>query len=109
MNYPEVMSELADLLADAKPDARMGAARAIAYSGNLSSVPLLRLRIQVGDTAPVLSDCFLALLQLSPYSSLDLISSSLGKGRSPEVAEAAAFALTLIQEGKIPDAKAAYK
>ncbi|WP_058995847.1 hypothetical protein [Leptolyngbya sp. NIES-2104] len=38
-----------------------------AYSGDLlADVPLLRLRIQVGDAAPVLTDCFLALL-LSKY------------------------------------------
>jgi HEAT repeat protein len=53
MDYPDVMSELADLLADPEPDVRIGSARAIAYAGNLSGVPLLRLRIKLGDSAPV--------------------------------------------------------
>lgn len=100
MNYPDVISELADLLADPKPDARMGAARALAYSGDLSGVPLLRLRIKLGDRAPVLSDCFLALLHLSPTpASIDLVRSFLAIQpqaehlESAELAEAAALAL----------------
>lgn len=101
MNYSQVMSELADLLADPKPDARMAAARAIAYSGDLlAGVPLLRLRIQVGDTAPVLSDCFLALLQLSPESSLALIGRFFTSDLN-EVAEVAALALG---ESRLPEA-----
>ena len=99
MNYPDVMSELADLLADPEPDARIGAARALAYTGNLSGVPLLRLRIKLGDSAPVLSDCFLALLHLSPtQSSIDLVRSFLviqpqaEYRESTEIAEAAALA-----------------
>lgn len=101
MNYPQVMSELADLLADPKQDARMAAARAIAYSGDLlAGVPLLRLRIQVGDTAPVLSDCFLALLQLCPESSsLALIRRFLTSDLN-EVAEVAVLALG---ESRLPE------
>jgi HEAT repeat protein len=99
MNYPDVMSELADLLADPESDARIGAARAIAYTGNLSGVPLLRLRIKLGDIAPVLFECFLALLQLYPMqSSIDLVRSFLvipsqAKAReSTDIVEAAALA-----------------
>lgn len=99
MNYPDVMIELADLLADPEPGARIGATRAIAYMGSLSGIPLLRLRIKLGDSAPVLSDCFLALLNLSPtQSSIDLVRSFLfvqpqaKNGESIEIAEAAALA-----------------
>lgn len=102
------MSELADLLADPEPDARIGAARAIAYTGDLSGVPLLRLRIKLGDSAVVLSDCFLALLQLSPtQSSIELVRSFLAIGRpaeyreNTEIAEAAALALG---ESRLPQA-----
>lgn len=77
LNYPQVLEELADLLADPKADARMAAARAIAYSENPSGVALLRLRIKLGDTAPVLSECFLALLKLSPDASISLVRSFL--------------------------------
>ncbi len=73
MNYPQVMVELGDLLADPEPEARIGAARAIAYSANDQGVPLLRLRVKVGDTSPVLSECLLALLQLAPQQSLPLV------------------------------------
>jgi HEAT repeat protein len=73
MNYPEVMSELADLLADPKPAARVAAARAIAYSENPAGVPLLRLRIKVGDELPVFSECIMALLKLAPTQSLPLM------------------------------------
>jgi hypothetical protein len=99
MNYAEVMSELADLLADPKQDARIGAARAIAYTGNQTGVPLLRLRVQIGDTAPVLSDCFISLLQLAPQASLPLVSRFLGD--RAEVAEVAALALG---ESRLPEA-----
>lgn len=103
MNYPQVMSELADLLADPKPDARIAAARAISYSGDPSGVPLLRLRVQVGDTAPVLSECFLSLLQLSPQASLPLIKGflTLNRDQLNEVAEVAALALG---ESRLPEA-----
>jgi len=100
INYSDVMSELADLLADPEPEARMGAARALAYTGDLSAVPLLRLRIGIGDRAPVLSDCFLALLQLSPTpSSIELVRSFLviepeaEDRKRAELAEAAVLAL----------------
>ncbi|MBW4694187.1 MAG: hypothetical protein KME27_20785 [Lyngbya sp. HA4199-MV5] len=62
MNYPLVMVELADLLVDPEPEARIGAARAIAYTQNEQGVPLLRLRVKIGDTSPVLSECLIALL-----------------------------------------------
>ncbi|MHC5748691.1 MAG: hypothetical protein ACYTXT_44040 [Nostoc sp.] len=42
MNYSDVMNELADLLADPKPEARVAAAKAIAYTGNPQGVPLPR-------------------------------------------------------------------
>ncbi|WP_414544908.1 hypothetical protein [Nostoc sp. CCY0012] len=108
MNYPDVMSELADLLADPEPDARIGAARAIAYTGNLLGVPLLRLRIKIGDSALVLSDCFLALLHLSPTQfSIDLVRSFLTiqpqteHRENTDLAEAAALAFG---ESRLPQA-----
>lgn len=65
-NYPQVLSELADLLADAEHDARAGAARAIGYSQNPAGIPVLRLKLHMGDREPqVLSECFISLLNLS--------------------------------------------
>ncbi len=100
MNYPAVMIELADLLADPEPEARVGAARAIAYSGTDQGVPLLRLRIKLGDTPPLLSEYFVALLKLAPSSSLSLVQDylyardRLGLGEATEIAEAVALALS---------------
>lgn len=106
MNYRWVMVELGDLLADPEPEARIGAARAIAYSQNDQGIPLLRLRIKVGDTAAVLSECLVALLQLAPETSLPLVQALLqSRTASGEAdidrAEAAALALS---ESRLPAA-----
>ena len=92
MNYRDVMSELADLLADAESEARIGAVRAIAYTANPQAVPLLRYKARIGDPDPqVISECFTGLLSLAPQASLSLIASFLDK--SPEIGEMAALAL----------------
>ncbi|WP_225852694.1 hypothetical protein, partial [Haemophilus parainfluenzae] len=81
MNYPMVMVELADLLADPEPEARIAAARAVAYSEQEWGIALLRLRMKVGDTPTVLGECLAALLQLAPADSLALARSFLEAGR----------------------------
>ncbi|MBE9079990.1 hypothetical protein IQ241_22315 [Romeria aff. gracilis LEGE 07310] len=93
VHYREVMTELADLLADAEIEARIGAARAIAYSENPQGVPLLRLKLHLGDSEPqVLSECFIALLQLAPQPSFPLVAQFLDSSE-PAVCELAALAL----------------
>lgn len=93
VHYREVMIELADLLADPKIEARIGAARAIAYSENPQGVPLLRLKLHLGDPEPqVLSECFIALLQLAPQPSFPLVAQFLASSE-PAVCELAALAL----------------
>lgn len=93
MNYPLVMVELADLLADPEPEARISAARAIAYTENSQGVPLLRLKVKLGDIDPqVLSECFIALLKLAPDSSLSLVSGFL-EHPDAQISEMAALAL----------------
>jgi HEAT repeat protein len=108
MNYDDGLNELADLLADPKEEARIGAARAIAYSENPAGVALLRLRVKIGDVPPVLSECLMALLQLAPDSSIPLVKDCLLARKPPlfleaavEVAEAAALALG---ESRLPSA-----
>jgi hypothetical protein len=107
MNYADGMVELADLLADPEPEARIGAARAIAYSQTDQGVPLLRLRVKIGDTPPVLSECLIALLQLAPEPSLLLVNEMLQGKTSADLeeeigkAEAAALALS---ESQRPEA-----
>ena len=101
VHYREIMVELADLLADPEVEARIGAARAIAYTENPQGVPLLRLKVQVGDEEPqVLSECFLALLKLAPEQSFSLVAHFLD-AVEPALCELAALALG---EARIPEA-----
>lgn len=108
LNYPKVMVELADLLADPEPEARIGAARAIAYSENPFGVALLRLRIQVGDTPTVLGECLSALLQLSLEDGLPLAAEFLQAGRretdSREAIETAEVVALVLGESRSPAA-----
>jgi HEAT repeat protein len=93
MNYPQVMSELADLLADPEPEARTGAVRAVGYAGQEAGVPLLRFKVRTGDEkTEVLHECFNALLRLSPGSSLPFVAGFLDD-EEITICEAAAIAL----------------
>jgi HEAT repeat protein len=92
--YPDVMIELARLLADPERDARRAAADAIAASGDAQTgVPLLILRIRAKESEPeVLGACFAALLSLAAEPMFEFVVEHL-RARDPLVAEAAALAL----------------
>jgi HEAT repeat protein len=93
INYPNVMLQLAQLLADPVADARISAARAIGYSGLEAGVPLLRFKAAVGDTHPqVVCECFTALIQLDPDPSLAFVAGFL-QNEDRAVQESAAVAL----------------
>lgn len=93
MNYPQVMNALADLLADPELDARIGAVRAITFSGQAAGIPLLRFKAHIGDKDPrVRYECFQALLKLDPQGSVALIATYLDHGEEA-VCEAALIAL----------------
>ncbi len=108
MNYPNVMVELGDLLADPDPEARIAAARAVAYSENPIGVALLRLRLKVGDVPPVMGECIAALLQLAPQDSWSLIKSLLQAGRretdEPKAIETAEVIALVLGESHLPEA-----
>jgi hypothetical protein len=108
MNYPAVMVELADLLADPDPEARIGAARAVAYSENDMGVALLRLRVKVGELPPVMGECIAALLQLAPAQSLPLAQSLLEAGRKDsdprQAIETAEIVALVLGESRLPEA-----
>ena len=105
MNYPLVLSELADLLADPEVEARIGAVRAIAYSNDPAAAPLLRLRIQVGDELPVFSECLLALLKLTPGQALPLVTRFLEpQPLQPSAAERASATALALGELRLPEA-----
>ncbi|NJL45954.1 MAG: HEAT repeat domain-containing protein [Leptolyngbyaceae cyanobacterium SM2_3_12] len=94
MNYPQIFVELADLLADPHPVVRVGAAEALAYTGDSrGALPLLRLKLKSGDDdARVISACLMGLLELAPVESLPLVVDCL-YGDDEVVAEMAAIAL----------------
>ncbi|HYE20786.1 MAG TPA: HEAT repeat domain-containing protein [Tepidisphaeraceae bacterium] len=88
-----VHEELADLLADPEAQARMMAARAIAYAGHDAGVPLLRLKARAGDAEPgVTAEVLSALARLAPGRSVDVLRDCL-RDSDDTVASAAALAL----------------
>jgi len=93
MNHPDAILEIVSLLVDREADARVGAVRALAWSGRPESVPLLRLKaLQPEASVDVMGECFTALLAIAPGSSVDFVTRNLD---SPDAAivEAAALAL----------------
>ena len=91
--YPEVMLELAQLLADVELDARIGAVRAIAYARQEAGVPLLRFKALTGDAdARVIYECFRALLDLTAEEALPFVASFFTH-EDPAVAESAILAI----------------
>lgn len=93
MNHPDAILEVVTLLVDREDDARIGAVRALAAAGHPATVPLLRLKVLAGDaSADVIAECFLALLEVSPETSLSFVAGYLDS-HDGAIAEAAAIAL----------------
>jgi HEAT repeat protein len=71
LGAPDVLDELAVLLADPEGDARLGAVRALAACGS-AATPLLRLKALTGDEQPlVLAECLGALMSIDAGASFD--------------------------------------
>ena len=92
LNHPDAANEIAELLADHEAMARVGAARAIAYSELDRFAPLLRLKILAGDEPQVTGECVLALLRIAPAASLEFCARLL-EGGDPQRSESTALAL----------------
>ncbi len=93
MAYRDVMPELVQLLVDESHQARIMAARAIAYAGRDEGALLLRLKILTGDQIDdVTGECLIALAALSRTKSLSFIKKYLDSP-SPALAESAAMAI----------------
>jgi HEAT repeat protein len=101
-DYPDALLELADLLADPEPMARVAAAQAIAYSERADiGVPMLRVKARLGDADPrVTSACFSALLALAPQRSLPFVA---GFALAPQT-ETREAALIALGESRQPEA-----
>jgi HEAT repeat protein len=99
--YPDVLTELAELLMDPEPQARQMAARAIAYAGHESGAMLLRMKVLAGDKDPdVIAESFTALMKVAPRKSLPFVGKYL-KSLDATLVEAAAIA---IGSSKLPEA-----
>jgi HEAT repeat protein len=91
--HPEASFDIVELLQDAEPGARAGAARALALAAGQPGILALRLKVLIGDSEPeVLGECFAALLTAEPEQSLQFVARYLDD-RDPAVAEAAILAL----------------
>jgi len=95
-----VLDDLAVLLADPEPDARLGAARALGACGPLAT-PLLRFKALAGDDQPlVTAECLSGLMSVAPEESFDFVAHLIDPAR-PELAGHAAMALA---ESHTPEA-----
>jgi HEAT repeat protein len=93
MNHPDAILEIVTLLVDREDDARIGAVRALSYSGQPVTVPLLRFKVMTGDeSTDVIAESFLALLEVAPETSLPFVAGYLDSSNSA-IAETAAIAL----------------
>jgi HEAT repeat protein len=93
IRHRDALIELADLLADSEPAARIAAARGLASTGREEATALLRLRLRVGDAAPdVVGESLTGLLRLDPDRSLALAEQLLGH-EAGEFRDAVAYAL----------------
>jgi len=98
LGAPEAMNELAALLADNEPDARIGAAAALGHCGP-TGAPLLRFKLLTGDDEPaVLAECLTALMNLSSSASFEFVAGFVDP-KYPLLYEHAALALA---ESRLP-------
>ncbi len=93
-NYHDVMNELAELVVDPDPSARLNAVRAIGYSENdLVGTPMLRMKLLSGDKQPeVIVEAFASLMKLAPAKQVSFVARFLDKPDA-EMREMALLAL----------------
>lgn len=83
---PDVLLELAALLADSHTDARLGATRGLATAARPGGAPLLWFKAHIGDAEPAVRyECFATLLALTPEAALPFVGR---RARSSDPAEA---------------------
>lgn len=91
--HANALDEVVRLLVDREPEARLGAARALAINGGDAGILLLKLKIYTGDSeAEVLGECFTGLLATAPERAVSLVAEYVDS-EDDAVAEAAILAL----------------
>ncbi len=92
--HPRVLLVLADQLADPLHTVRMEAARALAWRGHFDGIPLLRLRLGVGEAEGEARGAYVAaLLALDAIESLPLAAAALSEAPDDDHFQAVALAL----------------
>lgn len=85
--YPGALEEVAPLLVDEEPQARVGAARAVGAVGSDGAATVLKLKLLVGDVEPVvLGECCTSLLAIAPERSVEFVAGLLAKAGPDEAA-----------------------
>lgn len=93
MRHPDALLHLAELLADPELGVRLAAAQSLAYHGSDHGLPVLRLKVLSGDPeTEVIAECLLAMMRISPESSLAFVARFLDAS-DDAMAESAALAL----------------
>jgi hypothetical protein len=86
----EILTHLADALADPERTVRVDAARAIEQLNRIEGALLLRLKLLIGDADPtVMGQCFESMLSLAPQSGVSFVSRFLKSGSADVQLEAA--------------------
>jgi len=89
----EAMADVAAVLVDAEPPARIGAVRALATNGGEAGALALRVKVLTGDSEPeVLAECFSGLLAAPSASSVSFVARYID-AEDAAIAEAAILAL----------------
>lgn len=92
MRHPQAPFELTRLLVDPEINPRRAAIKALAHLGSEGGEMVIRLKALQGDTEPtIMGECFIALLSISPSTSIGFVGEFLESRL--EVAEQAALAL----------------
>src|SRR5262249_35756851 len=95
----EILSHLADALADADKVVRIDAAMAIDQLNRPEGALLLRLKLLLGDSeTDVLAQCFGSLLSLAPRESVGFVTRFLDSGVTTDLQSEAACALAACRE-----------
>jgi len=106
IDYPDVLTLLVDLLADAEKIARAGAVRALVGTGSTAAPLLLRLKARAGDAeSEVTGECLTGLLRLEPAAGVPFVAEFL-EARDVAIQEVAVMALA---ESRRPEAFAVLK
>lgn len=93
MNYADVLTELAELLADPEAEARRAAGLALEYRETEAGLPLVCLKLLTGDPDPeVIARCLRALFRIGGESSLPFVARLLERAGA-ETRELVALAL----------------